>query len=232
MNDRSLFAPAPRRKRGLILMVAGSLLFHGSLIGVAALWPVHPKEPAPYITTDLGDEPVPAADPQTPAAPPSEAEPEAPVLKAVEPVEDQPPVVEPSIDDMSQATPTPRPAARAASRPNPALSTLHTVRTPGSLSTGGPASGTAGIAGAGHPGSGVRWNVPRPAYPAALRLAHVQGSGKVRVTTDGAGRVVDAVIVQSTGSFVLDDQTCRTAKLQWSGPANATTTVPITYQLQ
>ena len=78
----------------------------------------------------------------------------------------------------------------------------------------------------------MRWNVPKPVYPPALRLAHVQGSGSVRVTTDGSGRVVAAVIVRSTGSTVLDDQTCQTAKLRWSGPPDATTTVPITYQLQ
>ncbi len=227
MHDRSLFAPAPRRKRGLILTLSGSLLFHGSLVGVAAFWTTHPTVGKPVITV-ISDDPLLPADLQLPAAPPSEPQPEAPVLTAMEPSDNPPPLIEPGAEDMTLAIATPRPAVRSmSSHPTSASAAPRASQAASGVSTGGLANANPG---AGRPG--VRWNVPKPIYPPALRLAHVQGSGSVRVTTDGSGRVVSASMEHSTGSAVLDDQTCQTAKLQWSGPPNSTTTVPITYQLQ
>ena len=52
------------------------------------------------------------------------------------------------------------------------------------------------------------------------------------MTTDGSGRVVSAIVVQSTGNALLDDNTCRCRAQLWSGPPNSTLSVPITYQMQ
>ncbi len=226
----SLFEPSPRRKRGLILTLSGSLLFHGSLIGVAALWPTHPvAEKSTVTVVDFG-EPEPPGDLLPPAMPPNEPEAPPPLLKIVEPVDDNPPPpVEPGADEMSLATPAPRVAAsRTPSRPAASAAPL-TVQAQRGVSTNRPAVGTPGT---GLSRAGGRWMTPRPAYPAPLRLAHVQGSGTVRITTDASGRVVNAAIVQSTGNALLDDHASRAAKNAWSGPPNATTAVPVTYRLQ
>ena len=233
MNN-SLFAPSPRRKRGLTLTLSGSLLFHGSLVGIAAFWPTHPTEKPPVITIigigDLpvsGNEPLPAAPP-----PPSEPDPAPPVLKASEPVDNLPPTFEPGADDMTLATPVPHPAMRTPAHPTSASATTRATRRQSSVSVSGPANGPAGSPGSDRPGLGMRWNTPEPPYPAALRLARVRGNGVVRVTTDGSGRVIGTAIVRSTGNALLDDNTCRAARNDWSGPPNATVQVPITYQLQ
>ncbi len=220
----------PRRKRGLILTLSGSLLFHGSLIGVAALWTTHPVAPISTVTqVDLVD-PEPPGELLPPAIPPSEPEAPPPVLKMAEPVDNPPPVFEPGADDMSLATPAPHPVvSRTPSHPMTASTGPRTVLAPGHVSTSGPAGGNSG---SGLPGAGTRWNKPKPAYPAPARLAHIQGNGSVRVTTDASGRVVNAAMVQSTGNPLLDDTTCRAARSGWSGPPNSSLTVPVTYQLQ
>ena len=235
MNDRSLFAPPPRRKRGLVLTLAGSLLFHGSLIGLAALWPTRPA-PLPVGPTEVGFyDPQPPGESLTlPAVSPSEPEPVQPELKVAAPVEPPPQPEEPDNDEMSLSTPVPRPAARPVSHPAFPTSAVRPTRAQaGPPTVNGSTGRAAGTPSVGHPGGGSSlWNTPKPAYPAPFRLARVQGSGSVRVTTNEAGRVVSATIVQSTGNAQLDDHTCRAAKSNWSGPPNSTISVPITYRLQ
>ena len=226
MKD-SLFAPSPNRKRGLILTLAGSLLFHGSLIGVAALWPTRPVAP-PLKITEIGlVDPEPPGPQLPPSSQPSEPDPAPPVAKVSEPTDDQPPIVETDPNDLTLSTPVPRAATRAPSRPSSATSQVRTTHAPGNLPVGGPTSGVSGS-----PGAGVRWNKPKPVYPPSLRAAHIQGSGSIRVTTDASGHVVSAVITQSTGNALLDDNTCRAAKRDWSGPPNSALSVPVTYRLQ
>ncbi len=226
----SLFAPLPRRKRGLIFTLSGSLLFHGSLIGVAALWPTHSAvEKSTVTVVDFG-EPEPPGEHLPPAIPPSDPEAPPPVLKIVEPADNPPPVVEPGVDDMSLATPALRVAAsRVPLHPATAAAPSIARGQKRGVSTNRAA---VGIPGLGVPGAGMRWVTPKPAYPASLRLAHVQGNGSVRITTDDSGRVVNAAIVQSTGNELLDDNTCRAARSGWSGPPNSSISVPVTYQLQ
>lgn len=228
----SLFAPAPQRKARLILTLAGSLLFHGSLIGVAALWRTSPVADPVHGPTEVSlVEPLPPGEtPPLAAAPPSEPEVAQPVFKVSEPLAEPPPTDEPSLEDMKLATPPPaRSAARTATRPASTSAQTRAVSVPGSVA----ASGATGNPGTGRPGAaGGRWTTPEPPYPAALRLARVHGNGSVRVTTDGMGRVVSATMAQSTGNALLDDHTCRTAKTLWSGPPNSTVLIPITYRLQ
>lgn len=230
MNPYASFAPSPRRKRGLILTLAGSLLFHGSLIGVAAFWPTSPAPPVPGPTQiDFVACPEDPTPPLPPSVLPEQPDPVAPVLNAPEPVDNPPPVVEPDADSMTLATPIPTPTTRTPSHPA-SVPRANTTVAPGSLPAG--ASATGNHAASGHAGqTAARWNLPKPVYPPSLRLAHVQGNGSVRVTTDGSGRVVSATIVQSTGNALLDDHTCRAARSDWSGPPNAAISVPITYHL-
>ena len=227
--QNSLFTPAPRRNGRLVLTLTGSLLFHGSLIGVAAFWPVHPVPAPPPVISVIGDQDGDL--PKEPLAPvdplPPESDPVQPELKVADPA-DAPPVVEPDADNMTVSTPVPPSKPHTATRTVPTSVTPRTAQVSGNLSGVGSPSGATGSGAT----SGVRWNKPKPVYPAALRLARVQGSGVVRVTTDGSGRVVNAIIVQSTGNAVLDDNTCRSARNFWSGPPNSTLSVPITYQLQ
>ncbi len=164
--NTSQFAPAPRRKGRLVLTLAGSLLFHGSLIGVAALWPTHPVISTPMIT--VIDDPPPGVSEDKPALPPemlpTEPDPVQPEFKLTEPTDDPPPATDPSIDEMSLSTPVPPSVPRTAARPATVAATTRPVHASGTLTTtGSPATGgTAGSA-----GSGVRWNKPKPAYPAA-----------------------------------------------------------------
>ena len=75
------------------------------------------------------------------------------------------------------------------------------------------------------------WHHSRPPYPAQARMAHIEGSGSVKVTTDASGHVVSAEIVQSVGNGLLDSNTKQYALANWSGPPNSSTVVPITYRL-
>ena len=70
---------------------------------------------------------------------------------------------------------------------------------------------------------------------AALPLRHAFSpgacSGTLRVTTDPVGQVIAATVIQSCGSTVLDEDTCRYPRNSWGGPPSLTRTVSFTYQL-
>ena len=111
------------------------------------------------------------------------------------------------------------------------------VRGPSTAAASAAPHGQPGLPG-GTPGGsaaarvGGPWRTPQPPYPYAMRAARVQGSGSVRITTDGSGRVVNASVTQSTGNALLDANTAQFARTNWSGPPNASITVPITYQMR
>ena len=231
-----LLAPATQRRGRLALTLAASLVFHGSLVGVAALWPYHipPKfEPLPPIV-GVPDDPLPPI-PDTPE--PSTPEPRSMDLAPIDPVVPEPPLDanpplawDPEMVEPQPATPAPtRPAAptrpvrspRSPSNQAAPRSPVTTVR-----------SGSLDLApGAVRPGA-TSWSVSsKPAYPMSLKAAGIHGSGVVRVTTDNTGRVVAATMTQSTGNSQLDENTCRHARAFWTGPAGSVRDIPITYQL-
>ena len=236
----SLFTPIQPRPCRVYFMLLGSVIFHGLLVGAAYLWPYSPAVaggPGIVELSSMTDQSGPEIV-DLPASTPSVAAPEPPTspLTPVDPlVEDTPPppTLVPDIFEPTTSPLTPaahRTAVPATSRP------IHVAHPSGQsrLAGAGPANAQAGTGAA--PGLirsnlSSAWRMPKPPYPYAMRAARVQGSGTIRVTTDSAGRVVEAIVIQSTGHSSLDDNTCRYARGNWNGPPNASTIVPITYQL-
>lgn len=219
-------------------MLAGSIVFHGALIGVAALWTHQTIQAAPKLPPvqliplapeipQLTDLPI-----STPAIPESEPVPTPTALEQPVPADDTPP---PSIDPpMFDPSPAPVPPPRKNVPSTTARPTATNVPSSRNLPPGptGRANGNGSPVTAARPGTTGRWNVSsKPPYPMALKAANIHGDGLVQITTDASGRVVSATMAQSTGNSSLDSNTCRHAQAFWTGPANATTTVPITYQL-
>ena len=237
----ALFATTAHRSRRVYGMLLGSLLFHAALIGIAALWPDHPAAGKPPIIVDIGEGPEPPFGPQItdlPLSTPAVPGPETPTLPDP-PVETPPedPTPPPFDPEMVELSTPPPPVIH---RHQPALATaVHgsTATQPVGHTTGSTGGSGAGLtATSGHPGTGgtvagASWKTSKPPYPYAMQAARKQGSGSVRVTTNASGGVVSATVVESTGSALLDENTCRYARGFWSGPPNATTVVPITYRL-
>lgn len=233
----SLFANRPLRRGRLAMMMAGSLVFHGALVGLAAIWPVPSSYKLPDPVTEiglddhLGEEVQKLVVAEDAPTPPPESTPEP--TPPPEEEETPPPTEEPDMAE-PEATPTPPPkpkAPRAAATPPPANAKRGAVPQPGQVN-GNVDSSTrlSGTPGGAKIGQG--WKTPRPNYPYQARASRVQGSGSVRVSTNAAGSVISVTIAQSVGSGILDANTIAFAKSNWKGPPNATTTVPITYQLR
>ena len=77
--------------------------------------------------------------------------------------------------------------------------------------------------------SGV--HTPGPTYPADALKANITGSGTCQVVFDASGHVDKAVMLKSTGSKVLDENTLGFARKNWTGQPNTKVAVPIDYQL-
>lgn len=232
----TLLVPATFKKDRLYLTLLGSVAFHATLIGLAAVWPSHAIAkknlgPTILIPIDSGDSgllntPGPSTPEPVPEPLPTPMEP-APGFAT----DDTPPLsFDPEMVPPALPVPSARPTVNR-TRTGPAASSASSRAMTGPA---GPRSIVPGASpGVGRPGVGDRWNVSsKPPYPTALKKAGTRGSGTVRVATDASGRVVEATMVQSTGSSALDENTTRHARAFWTGPGNATTTVPITYQLQ
>ena len=233
MKTYMLIAPPHTRRTWFTLV--GSVLLHGSIIALAAMWPVRYAPPETENVTILSDGPteniqimLPSAASSIQPPTPEDAPPPPPSVAGA--ADTPPPSEEPSI--MIEPAPLMPATKTVESNTRPVRSSPMTAvrdeRT--QLGRPGDAGGARNVTGA--VATGGRWTTPTPIYPSAMRLAHMQGNGSVRVTTDGTGRVVSVSVVQSTGSAMLDDNTSRFARGNWSGPPNATTTVPITYQLR
>lgn len=233
----SLFAHRPLRRGRFAVMLAGSLLFHCALVGVAAIWPARRSYQLPDPVTEIGlddklgeevQKLVVAEDAPTPP-PESTPEPTPPPEEAETP----PPTEDPDMTE-PEATPTPAPkpkAPRAAATPPPANAKRGRDAQPGQVD--GNVDHSSKLTGT--PGGakiGLGWKTPRPQYPYQARASRVQGSGTVRISTNAAGNVISATIAQSVGSGVLDSNTIAFAKSNWHGPPNSTTTVQFTYKLQ
>ena len=212
--------------------VVGSVLLHAAVIALAALYPVRYSPPAAAgtITTlsydDPGQSPAiltmpPAANNPAELPPPVDPDPRPLVAESA----DVPPTDEAETLEMPSAV-SPRKAGQKA-RPTPRSNAL-----PGHGSIAASTGSTS--AGFGHENSGevARCNTPQPPYPYALRMARVAGSGSIRITCDGSGRVVSAIVVQSTRNRLLDENTIQFARARWTGPPNASVIVPILYQIR
>ncbi len=161
-----------------------------------------------------------------PPPPPPEPEPEPPDVPP-EPME-KPDFVEPA--PPPKATPAPKPKVIAKAPPAPPGAKTGPTPRPGVVGgnvTQGKLTGTPGGQKIGTQG----WRTPRPPYPAAALASRIQGSGSVRISTDGSGNVSDVTI---TGSInpILDANTRSFARGNWKGPPNATRTVPVIYRIR
>ena len=74
------------------------------------------------------------------------------------------------------------------------------------------------------------WRTPKPPYPPAALVSHIQGSGEVRIATDAAGNVKEVTVTRPIAP-ILDANTRSFARANWKGPPNATRTVPVIYRI-
>jgi TonB family protein len=230
----SLFSHRPFRKRRLFFAAVGALFLEGSLVVIAAVWPIQKSWPIPSIETQLDTGPVLGETVQELIAPKEEPVP-TPDTMPTPPPEDTPPPDDtpPPTDDPDMETPPPKTEEKPkSSKPIPPGAKRGEHPQAGVVNGVPHAEKTTGTPGFAHLGSTANWNHPKPPYPAQARMSHIEGSGSVRVSTDSSGHVVSAVIVQSVGSGLLDHNTTSFAMANWSGPPNSNVVVPITYHLQ
>ncbi len=207
------------------------------MVGVASIWPQSKTSDVPPVITeviDLPSDPVqelilpdqaPEPTPEEPTPPPEETPP---------PEDTPPPDQEP---EMTLDTPPPTPTPGPPKKPTfvmPKVIPPNAKRGPvpqngvvGGVPSAARTSGPLPVKGGG------TWHCSsKPIYPPQARAAHITGNGSVRLTTDASGRVTSASIGQSSGNGLLDFAATSHAKLNWSGPPNATTTVAFTFRLQ
>lgn len=76
------------------------------------------------------------------------------------------------------------------------------------------------------------WHISQPNlrnYPVIAKYGGIEGSGVVKISTDGAGRVTSVEIVQSANPM-LDAAIKEHARRDWRGPPNSSRTVPFHYR--
>jgi TonB family protein len=227
----TLFSQQPFRKRRLLIMVLVSGLFHVSLVGLAAVWLRPVSRPTPDNSTTLDFDTGLVTSAAAPLTAPEDAPAPAPDVAPVPP----PPQDTPLLDEMAPPSSDPDmtepPPPKKQDKPKSARSTASYPANANRIGAAfGVSSRATGSPGAAHPGA-IPVRLPKPPYPQPARLAHLQGSGSIRITFDGAGRVSSAAMVQSVGSVILDDNTLSYARANWQGPPNTTATFAITYRL-
>ena len=227
----SLFTQHVPRRGRLVLMLAGSLVIHGGLVGIGALFvqPQPDKVIVDWTPPGDGDLDGPSLPPEVtpptktnsePTATPDVVEPE--VLVSPAPA-DVPDFSEPS-------TPTPRQQRTAV---KPAVARTNSAARSNPSAPVAPGSGIAGVP-VGNPAAGVSavpWVMPHPPYPAFLRNSPAV-SITVRITTDAAGQVSNVVVARSTGNAALDAYTVSRVRGSWHGPANSSRNTEFVYQLR
>ena len=230
---QSLFVQQAPKKGRVCLMLGASLLFHGGIVGIAALW-LQPDPPDKTVITWF---PVPGEEGPVPIyptpGPESSQTPDAttPTPPEIELPIPTPPTVESELDmdEPSKPTPTPRRSTvtktTTVSRPTgPQSTATATTKQLGN----GPASGT----NAGPTGAVGAWVMPHPLYPRMNSVSRPTGSTTVRISTDPSGRVSNVVIIKSAGNPILDHQTESFVRMNWHGPPNASRTTEFVYQIK
>lgn len=179
-----------------------SVLIHGAAVALAE---IH-RQPLP-VPPAIGEPEttidfVPSS-PQVEPPPPSE-----------DPEVEAPPVAQPQNDFPELASPPPRQSRKLAAPPIP-----H----PPVVRSGPSITGARALA----------FRAPRPEYPYEARRSRITGEGVALLTIDpSSGRVVDATMVKSTGSAVLDQASIAGFR-RWRFKIGTQTTVrcPITFTL-
>ena len=205
-----IYADRGLGRRRMLGVFSGSILLHASVVVILGF--VRLARIAPDAENVAGD-------PREVEIEEVEINPmvEAPV-EVVEMVE----VPEPSsTPDFAEAMPTPTPkpvvAPRVERKPAPRMRVA------------APAGRGTPLVLAGNDPTG--WSTPKPDYPYQARRLRRQGSGGVRVTTNGIGRVVNAEMMPGIDPL-LDAVAVNFARSAWTGPPNATRIVAITFLLE
>ena len=227
----SLFARHVPKRGRIAVMLVGSLVIHGGLVGIGALFrqPQPDKVDVSWVPPGDGDPTAPSLPPEI--APPVDANPEPTATpNVIEPDVYAPPVPADVQNFAEPPDPTPR-QRHATTKPTAAVRANNAIRSTSTSAV--PGSGTASVPG-GNLASGTTaapWVMPHPPYPASLHSASAV-SVTVRITTDAAGRIADVVVARSTGNAALDMYTISRVRGTWHGPANASRTTEFVYQLR
>lgn len=233
----NLFTFREFRRSSLFFSFLGAIALESVSVGVAQLWPAAVSgEVICSIPTILADPPIgnppelilPKDDPiPMPEAEPTPTPDETPPAQETPPPDTLPEMM------LDAAKPTPTPGPRHVPRPtgtpfpeNPRRGDRPQAGIVGGAEHATPSAGRPG----GAPG-GIRPRTPKPPYPFQARVAKLTGSGICRVTFDAAGRVMGAVMIQSIGNTLLDNNTASYARANWSGQPNSVADVPVTYRL-
>lgn len=228
----SLFVHQTPKRGRVCLMLGASLLLHGGIVGIAALW-LQPEPQKGSVVTDIwldeGGNPPPAS--------PSLAAPEPPEpTSSPDVVVDQPiPTPPESTEDPDFAqipTPIPPPRRATPSRAVTAVRTTSPQPDARSAATGQPPTGMPGGPSIGAANVAAAWVMPHPPYPHVSAGGRPTGSTTVRIITDASGRVSNVVIVKSTGNPLLDNQTQIFVRMNWHGPPNASRTTEFVYEIR
>ncbi len=209
MEQPSLFRRRPIRRGWLVLMLMGSLLVHGALVGLGHYFWQPISQPLEIPTTDVDLAPQ-LGDPD--------------VRELVVPMDAPTPP-----PDMPTPPPKPKTEVKKyAFTPAPANAKRGPVAVAGVV--GGNPNGTkaTGVPG----GAKVGWFIPKPPYPAQARAAHIQGDTTVSITTDGSGRVASVEVTKSAGNAILDFNTKSYVRDNWKGPPNSTKSTTFSYVMQ
>ena len=207
-------------------MLVGSLVVHGGLIGIGALF-VQP--PPSHVDLDFDPEPEGAyPTPISVTEPPPES------------AADLTSIATPDPAVKSDATPPSVNPEETFAEPSPPTSHRQTaaqIVVPVRASSVRPTSVTTGVGPVSVPGSNpgvgaAAWVMPHPPYPVTFHNSSVRGTTTVRITTDAMGAVSNVVVVQSAGNLALDAHTVRYVRENWHGPANASRTTQFVYQVR
>ena len=183
------------KQRRVVLALLCSMLIHGMLLTLVPGWRVRTFEPQPPLNVQLPElvrpEPVPAA---LPAKPQPKAIPTVTERARSEFKLPPPPPIETSVAPQPQEVPaeTP-PVALMPAAPTPAPIVVAKAAPDSSLLDSYGKQLSSLIAG-------------YQRYPRIAQLRGWQGTAQVQISVSAAGRMVNAVILRSSGFEVLDDQ--------------------------
>ena len=183
------------KQRRVVLALLFSMLIHGMLLALVPGWRINALKPQPVLNVQLPEfvraEPAPAA---LPAKPQPKAIPIVTERARSEFKLPQPPRIETSVAPLPQAEQT----------ETPFIATIPAVPTPATEIVAKAAPDSALLDSYGKQLSSLIARYQR--YPRIAQLRGWQGTAQVKLFVSATGRMVNAVILHSSGFEVLDDQ--------------------------
>jgi protein TonB len=183
------------KQRRVVLALLFSLLIHGMLLALVPGWHTNVFKPQPVLSVQLPElvrpEPAPAA---PPVKPQTKAVPMVTERARSEFKLPQPPRVESNVAPQPQAEPT----------ETPSVAPLPAAPTPAPVVVAKTAPDSALLDSYGKTLSSLIAKYQR--YPRIAQLRSWQGTAQVQLSVSAAGRMVNVVILRSSGFEVLDDQ--------------------------